>query len=73
MSKPPGQMSHKEVQRAELAAKRQAHADLDAAISALESQVNPDRLMIQRLKRQKLALKDEIRQLSEAITPDIIA
>jgi hypothetical protein len=57
----------------ELAAKRQEHADLDAAIDMLtESQV-ADRMLIQRLKKRKLMLKDRIVQLENILLPDIIA
>lgn len=66
-------MDRKEVLRIELATLRQEHEDLDHAIDALHSTVNPDQLRLQRMKRQKLALKDKIRQLEDEITPDIIA
>jgi len=52
---------------------RQEHRDLDSAIAALEAAPAPNLLQIQRLKKRKLALKDEIRILSARILPDIIA
>lgn len=52
---------------------RQEHADLDASIEALGQAAIPDQLMIARLKRKKLALKDEIVKLEDRILPDIIA
>ncbi len=52
---------------------RQEHEDLDAAIEALAGKPNPDQLQLARLKKKKLALRDEIARLSEQITPDIIA
>jgi hypothetical protein len=52
---------------------RQEHHDMDASIRALESMPRPDQLMIARLKRRKLALRDEISVLADRITPDIIA
>lgn len=52
---------------------RQEHADLDAAIDALAEAAVPDQLMIARLKRKKLALKDEIVKIEDRILPDIIA
>jgi len=52
---------------------RQEHRDLDAAIDALERMAVADRLQIQRLKKRKLSLKDEITLLSGRLTPDIIA
>lgn len=52
---------------------RQDHADLDAAIHALAATPMPDLLLIGRLKRKKLALKDEISRVENYLTPDIIA
>lgn len=59
--------------RARVADLRQEHADLDAAIEALGRAAVPDQLMIARLKRKKLALKDEIVKIADRILPDIIA
>ena len=52
---------------------RQEHADLDASIEALGHMPIPDQLMIARLKRKKLALRDEIVKVEDRILPDIIA
>lgn len=52
---------------------REDHKDLDDAIRALEERYQPDMLQIARLKRKKLALKDEIGRLEDQLTPDIIA
>ena len=52
---------------------RQDHQDLDASILALEAAPLPDMLMIARLKRKKLALRDQITLLEDQLTPDIIA
>ncbi|PZT98355.1 DUF465 domain-containing protein [Brevundimonas sp.] len=52
---------------------RQEHADLDASIEALSQAAVPDQLMIARLKRKKLAIKDEIVKIEDVILPDIIA
>jgi Uncharacterized conserved small protein containing a coiled-coil domain len=57
----------------ELAAKRQEHADLDAAIEMLTESHVADRMLIQRLKKRKLMLKDRIVQLENILLPDIIA
>jgi uncharacterized protein (TIGR02444 family) len=59
--------------RARLAVVTQDHADLDAAIQALTHSPLPDMLVISRLKRKKLALKDEIARIQDELTPDIIA
>ena len=52
---------------------QQEHADLDASIEALSHMPIPDQLMIARLKRRKLALRDEIVKIEARILPDIIA
>lgn len=57
----------------ELAVKRQEHADLDAAIEMLVQAGQADQMLLQRLKKRKLALKDRIVQLENILLPDIIA
>jgi len=56
-----------------LAALREEHQDLSDSIEALEERPQPDMLQIARLKRRKLALKDEIVRLEDLLMPDIIA
>jgi hypothetical protein len=58
---------------AELAAKRQEHADLDAAITTLVASGRADQMLIQRMKKRKLGIKDRIVQLENLLLPDIIA
>ena len=53
-------MQTEEVLRVELEFFRQEHRDLDQAIVALSNTATADRLMIQRLKKTKLQLKDKI-------------
>jgi hypothetical protein len=62
-----------EVLRIKLEVLRREHRDLDAAIQALEAQMRPDQLMLRRLKKQKLALKDQIARIEDGLIPDIIA
>ena len=57
----------------ELATKRQEHADLDAAIHTLTQSQFSDKMLVQRLKKRKLALKARITQLENILLPDIIA
>ena len=52
---------------------RQEHQDLDSAVRAIEEQSLPDQLLIARLKKRKLALRDQITLLEDQLTPDIIA
>lgn len=57
--------------RAKLAELIQEHRDLDAAIDALRT--SHDVLQVTRLKKRKLALKDEIASIHDKLLPDIIA
>jgi hypothetical protein len=59
--------------RSKLADLRQDHADLDSAVQAIAVSPLPDMLLIGRLKRKKLAIKDEIGRIEALLTPDIIA
>ena len=52
---------------------RTAHRDLDDAIEALVTAGSRDQLQLQRLKKQKLALRDDIARIESALVPDIIA
>ncbi|MCL6697373.1 DUF465 domain-containing protein [Sphingomonas sp. NSE70-1] len=49
------------------------HRRLDEEIELLRSSGNCDQLELARMKKKKLALKDEIQVLSDRIIPDIIA
>ena len=66
-------MKTEEVLRVELEFFRQEHSDLAQAITVLSNSAATDRLMIQRLKKKKLQLKDKIKRLEDRLTPDIIA
>lgn len=59
--------------RSTLARLKEEHRDLDAAIAALQEASIADRLRIQRLKKRKLVLKDQIGQIEMSLIPDIIA
>jgi hypothetical protein len=49
------------------------HRDLDDVIARLVESMPYDQLQIKRLKKRKLALKDQIAQFENALVPDIIA
>ena len=49
------------------------HRDLDDVIARLTGASASDQLQMQRLKKRKLALKDEIARLRALLLPDIIA
>ncbi len=73
MNHAPEELSHDDVLRMRLEVLRQDHRDLDTAIQALEESRAPDLLVIKRLKKQKLNLKDRIQRIEDELTPDIIA
>jgi len=53
-----------------IAALRQEHRDLDAAIARLQADIEADELAVKRLKKRKLLLKDSIAKLESALIPD---
>jgi hypothetical protein len=67
------ELKHDDILRIRLAVLQREHRDLDEAIVAVEASVNPDQLMLRRLKKQKLALKERIVKLEDELIPDIIA
>jgi hypothetical protein len=52
---------------------RVEHRDLDSAIAALGDMPVPDQLAMARLKKRKLALRDEMAWIEARLIPDIIA
>lgn len=58
---------------AKLAEMREEHSDLDQVISKLMVTPPVDFIQLQRLKKRKLSLKDEIRKIESSLIPDIIA
>jgi hypothetical protein len=69
----PTELNTEDVIRIRLEVMRREHRDLDDAIHALESSGRGDQLTLRRLKKQKLALKDQITRLEDRLIPDIIA
>ena len=61
------------VLKAKLQALLSEHRDLDDVIAQLSGASASDKLQMQRLKKRKLALKDEIARLHALVLPDIIA
>ena len=56
-----------------LATLQTEHRDLDDIINRLVEEPPYDQLQLQRLKKRKLVLKDQITKLEAIIVPDIIA
>ena len=49
------------------------HSDIQESIIAIMNDPGFDQLLVQRLKKRKLAIKDQIRLFEDSIIPDIIA
>ncbi len=49
------------------------HRDLDDVIAKLAEKPGQDQLQLQRLKKKKLLVKDQISHLERQLTPDISA
>jgi hypothetical protein len=49
------------------------HRDLDDAIARLSENPLPDQLRMQRLKKRKLLLKDQLTHLERQLDPDVLA
>lgn len=49
------------------------HKEAESQLNALSKEATPDRLFMQRVKKQKLELKDRIQNLKDKLLPDIIA
>lgn len=69
----PGSVSGLADLRRKLEELRQEHRDLDDVIARLQEGAPFGQLQIQRLKKRKLMLKDQIIQLESKLLPDIIA
>jgi hypothetical protein len=52
---------------------RSEHRDLDTVITRLIDQFPIDQLQIQRLKKRKLLLRDQVTRLESRLIPDSIA
>lgn len=62
-----------EIIRQKLVRLHSEHRDLDDVITQITGTGSFDQLQIQRLKKRKLMLKDQILQLESELLPDIIA
>jgi len=66
-------MTEQDSNRIKLEALRLEHRDLDDAISRITENPPYDQIKLQRLKKRKLVLKDQIAVLEDTLLPDIIA
>ena len=66
-------MDEQDALRRQLADLETQHRDLDDVIARISDTAPFDQLQVQRLKKRKLMLKDEITRLRAILLPDIIA
>ena len=60
-------------QRQRISELQMEHRDLDDAIARLSENPLPDQLRMQRLKKRKLLLKDQLTCLERQLDPDVLA
>lgn len=63
----------RDAMRKQLEDLRSEHRDLDDVIARVVEQTPFDQLRVQRLKKRKLLLRDQIQRLESELLPDIIA
>ncbi|MFO1081774.1 MAG: DUF465 domain-containing protein [Reyranellaceae bacterium] len=73
MSNPTSDPVDTESIKVKLEVLRSEHRDLDEVIERLLEKPPFDQLQLQRLKKRKLGLKDQILRLESQLIPDIIA
>jgi hypothetical protein len=73
MNRPGSDPSDRTELKTKLIGLRDEHRDLDEAISALVAEGPVTQVPVQRLKKRKLAIKDQISRIEAALLPDIIA
>lgn len=66
-------MDEQDVIRRKIETLKIEHRDLDDAIARIAETPPFDQIQIQRLKKRKLMLKDQITRLESKLLPDIIA
>lgn len=66
-------MEDQDALRRKLEVLRAEHRDLDDVIARIAEALPFDQLQMQRLKKRKLALKDQITKMESLLVPDIIA
>jgi hypothetical protein len=66
-------MDDQDFLKRKIAQLQKEHDELDVEITSLINQHAHDQIYLQRLKKKKLALRDEIRKIESGLYPDIIA
>jgi hypothetical protein len=66
-------MDEQEILRSQLERLNEEHRELDAMIDKMLGENIVNQIAIQRLKKRKLLLKDQILKIKSKLLPDIIA
>ncbi len=66
-------MEDQEILKQKLNDLKTEHRNLDDKIAEMTANPPFDQLLVQRLKKRKLALKDQIAKIDSQLMPDIIA
>lgn len=66
-------MDDQESLKLRLAELQSEHRDLDEVIARILEQAPFDQLQVQRLKKRKLLLRDQIERIRSRLIPDVIA
>ena len=69
MSHPLDPVEHSRLSR-RVVVLREEHRDLDTVIGQLQADLQADELVLKRLKKRKLQLKDQIAWIENALIPD---
>lgn len=72
-SSPARTMTDPDLLKQQLEHLRQEHRDLDDVIARLSERAPFDLIQLQRLKKRKLMLKDQMAKIESRLLPDIIA
>jgi hypothetical protein len=68
-----GEQDEKDSLHKRIESMRSEHRDLDQVIERLTREGTEDQLMLRRLKKRKLLVKDQLAQLERQLEPDVPA
>lgn len=68
-----GNLNFEDMLRMQLVTLQQEHLAADVTLQELAAAPHPDQLLLRRIKKQKLSIKDQIARINAKLLPDIIA
>lgn len=69
----PAKLDSNDILKVRLQALKDEQRSLDRYVRQLESSASSDQILLRRLKKQKLMLKDKVVMIENMLLPDIIA